>query len=323
MTHDRTEQLIRDAFTEEANRAADPREVLAAVRGKRPRRSYGLVLATAAIVVVVAAVATFVVPKAFRESTPVAGHRQTETTVTAQNVLVVGTDANDNTDSILLVQLTEHGKTSVISLPRDSWVSAAGTMTRLNQVYRTSGAAALATAVGDLTGVHVDHWAALDMTAVVDLTNAVGGVAVCLNTPTHDPFSGANFPAGPQTLAGDAALAFLRQRHGLPNGDLDRIARLQAFLHALLPTLDGKHLPTLLNAVRAHLQTDGSLDVIGFVQDIAHDSNLRFGTVPTENVDFQPPNGGSAIQLDPTRVKQFVQTLPNTPPAPNNAPCVN
>jgi LCP family protein required for cell wall assembly len=324
MSYDRTEQLVRDAFAEEAARAADPREVLAAVRGRRPRRSYGLMLATAAVVVVVAAVATFVVPKVFRESTPVASEQQQQNpaVITPQNVLVVGTDVNETTDSILLVSLGKDGATSVISLPRDSWVSAGGTMTRLNQVYRTSGPDGLATAVGDLTGVHVDHWAAIDMTGLVDLTNAVGGVEVCLKAATSDRFSGTDLKAGKQILNGDAALAFLRQRHSLPNGDLDRIVRLQVFLRSLLGKVAGKDLPALLTTVQNHVKTDPSLDAVGFAQAISSD-NLRLATIPIGDVDFQSPTGGSAIQVDPNQVKQFVANMPSTPPVTGDTPCVN
>lgn len=325
MNHDRTEQLIRDAFADEAARAADPREVLAAVRSRRPRRSYGLVLATAAVVVVVAAVATFVIPKVFRESTPVAGTQtttQAPPAVTPQNVLVVGTDSVGNTDSIVLVRLAADGATNVISLPRDSWVSAGGTMVRLNQVYRTSGAEVLATAVSDLTGVHVDHWAVADMTAVVDLTTAVGGVEVCLNAASRDDHAGANFPAGKQVLGGDAALAFIRQRHGLPNGDLDRIVRLQAFLRSLMDKVAGQHLPELLAAVRDHLKSDPGLDVVGLVQGMSG-KDLRFATIPVKDTAYQAPGGVLVIQVDPNQVKQFVTDLPNTPPPSSEIPCVN
>jgi hypothetical protein len=64
---DRTEQLIRDVFTDQAARATDGREVLDALRGT-PRRRYGPMIAAAAVVVVVAAVAAFVVPEVFRRA---------------------------------------------------------------------------------------------------------------------------------------------------------------------------------------------------------------------------------------------------------------
>jgi LCP family protein required for cell wall assembly len=323
---DRTEQLVRDAFAEEAARAVDSREVLAAVRGRRPRRSYGLVLATAAVVVVVAAIAAFVVPKVFQESNGMspADEQQRTQAVTPTNVLVVGTDTDGNTDSVVLARLVADGSTSVVSLPRDSWVSAAGTMTKLNQVYRQYGVDTLAAAVGDLTGVHVDHWAVLDMAAVPDLVTGIGGVEVCLRSAVSDSYAGIDLPAGKQVISGAQALAFLRQRHGLPNGDLDRITRLQAFTASLLAKLDGEHLPALVDAVRGHVRTDPGLDVLGLAQGLVAGDSPRFGTIPFTNSDFQMPGGGSAIEVDPAQVKQFVADLPSTPPTDSDGvPCVN
>jgi LCP family protein required for cell wall assembly len=325
MTNDRTEQLIRDAFADEAARAADPREVLAAVRGKQPRRSYGLMLATAAVVVVVAAVATFVVPKVFRESTPPAADQQNATTaaVTPTNVLVVGTDGHGYTDSILLVQVTADGTTNVVSLPRDTWLASANT--KLNQIYAQSGADALRTAVSDLTGVPVEHYVALDTAAVGILAAQVGGVEVCLRSAVSDQFSGADLPAGKQVINGEQAVAFLRQRHGLPGGDLDRIIRLQVFLQGVWRKADGKDIsvPALLDAVKGHVQVDKGLDVAGLVAGISS-GKVRYGTIPFLDVDFQTPENGSAIAIDPAQVKEFVANLPSTaPPESGGVTCVN
>ena len=66
-------------------------------------------------------------------------------------------------------------------------------------------------------------------------TDAIGGVDVCLKSAVDDDFSGAHFAAGPRSVAGHDALAFVRQRHGLPLGDLDRVRRQQAFLAGLRP----------------------------------------------------------------------------------------
>ncbi len=87
----------------------------------------------------------------------------------------------------------------------------------------------------EFTGVPVDALAELSLTGVYHLADALDGVEVCLNRATSDrPFSGADFPAGRQRLDAAQALAFVRQRHGLPNGDLDRTRRQQAFLEAML-----------------------------------------------------------------------------------------
>ena len=325
MTYDRTEQLIRDVFTDEANRAVDPRQALAGVRSRKPRRSNAVVLAAAAVVVVVAAVATFVIPQVFKRSTPpVADQRQEQTTaVTPTNVLVVGTDVSGNTDSIVLTQVNADGSVSLISLPRDSWVASAGNQVRLNQIYRTSGADALLAAVSDLTGVTVDHYVSFYMAAFGDLANAVGGVEVCLNSAVSDNFSGANFPAGKQVLSGDAALAFVRQRHNLPNGDLDRIVRLQAFLQSLAGKVKGTDLTKVVDAFQGKVKTDPNLDLLGLAQDLANAKALRVGTIPIGDIDFHPPEGGAAVQVDPAQVKQFVTSLPSTPPATGGVPCVN
>jgi LCP family protein required for cell wall assembly len=329
MTYDRTEQLIRDVFADEAAGAVDPRQVLAGVRGKKPRKSYGLMLTTAAIVVVVAAVATFVVPEVFKRSSatpPVGSERQQEQTaaITPTNVLVIGTDTTGYTDSIVLTQIAADGSVNLVSLPRDSWVSSAGKDVRLNQIYRTAGADALLAAVSDLTGVTVDHYLAVDMAVFRDLANAVGGVEVCLLSATKDNYAGANFPAGKQTVSGDAALAFVRQRHNLPNGDLDRIVRLQAFLQSLATKLKGTDLDKLLGAIQGKVTTDPNLDLLGLAQALAGMKALHVGTIPIGNIDSPAAGGGgSVIEVDPAQVKQFVTDLPSTPPATGDVPCVN
>src|SRR5699024_4644101 len=89
-------------------------------------------------------------------------------------------------------------------------------------------------AVEDLTGVQADHYAEIGLLGFVLLTDAVGGVPVCLNEPVDEPLSGANFRAGVQTVSGSDALSFVRQRHDLPAGDLDRIVRQQVFMSQLV-----------------------------------------------------------------------------------------
>jgi LCP family protein required for cell wall assembly len=324
MADDRTEQLIRDVFADEAARHVDPREVLAAVRGRKPRRSYGLVLATAAVVVVVAAVATFVMPQVFQRSAPPAADDQSTQSiaVTPTNVLVVGTDPAGWTDSIVLTQVSADGSVNLVSLPRDSWFTAGSGDTKLNQIYHRSGAEALLTTVSELTGVTVDHYVAVDSAALGALVNAVGGVEVCLNAATSDRYSGADFPAGEQVLGGDAALAFIRQRHGLPNGDLDRVTRLQAFLRSLAVKLKGADPAPLISAVQDKVKTDSGLDVLGLVQNLVNAKSLHVGTIPVAEEVIDTPQG-AALAVDPAQVKDFVSKMPNTPPATGDVPCVN
>ena len=108
----------------------------------------------------------------------------------------------------------------------------------LEQQGRAAGRQATIGVVQALTGLTIDHVAEITLAGFYDLATALGGVTVCLNHParTHS-YSGADFPAGVQRLDGAQALAFVRQRHGLTNGDLDRTHRQQAFLSSAIHQL--------------------------------------------------------------------------------------
>jgi LCP family protein required for cell wall assembly len=162
-----------------------------------------------------------------------------------------GDDGEVNTDALLLVHVpTESSQPTIaVSIPRDSYVTVPGfgahkinsayhqevvkaTSTlaaqginrpQLDRLARQAGRRELIQTVEQLTGLTVDHYAEINLAGFYEITQAVGGVPICLTAPVHDSYTGADFPAGPQTVSGAAALAFVRQRHGLPRGDLDRI----------------------------------------------------------------------------------------------------
>ena len=60
-----------------------------------------------------------------------------------------------------------------------------------------------------------------------EIVKQLGPVQVCLKEPAQDSYSGVDLPAGNSELDAKQALSFVRQRHGLPNGDLDRQVRQQ------------------------------------------------------------------------------------------------
>jgi len=323
MTFDPTEQLIREAFAEEADRAPDAREVMANLRRARPQRRYGPALVVAALAVVIVAVATFVVPEVFKRSAPPAAD-QPNAAVIATNVLVVGVDAKGYTDSIVLTSVGADGSVSLVSLPRDTWAQEpGGAMTKLNQVYVKSGIDQLVATVRDLTGITAEHYAVVDMAAVAALSNAVGGVPVCLKAATSDPVTGADFPAGEQVVTGETALAFLRQRHGMPGSDFDRTARLRAFLGSLAVKLRGADMGAVVDAVRGNVHTDDALDLLGLAQDLTRATSVHSGVIPYTDPTFVTPEGGVVIGVDPAQVKEFVAAMPGTPPAGDDVPCVN
>jgi LCP family protein required for cell wall assembly len=263
------------------------------------------------------------------------------------DALDVGPDQGTlNTDTLILVRIPDEAglPTTAVSIPRDSYVAIPGFGThKINSAYARAVAAArtrlaaqgvtgpaleqqaaqaarraLVATIEQLTGVSVDHYAEVNLAGFADITQAVGGVPVCLNAPVRDSFSGADFAAGPQTLQGPAALAFVRQRHGLPRGDLDRVVRQQAFLaslaHEVLSTgtlADPTQVSGLIAAVSRYVVVDSDWDLLAFAAQARGltAGAISFRTIPTGRPNLPTPDDGIAVQIDPRAVRDFVATL--------------
>jgi LCP family protein required for cell wall assembly len=270
--------------------------------------------------------------------------------------LRAGNNEGELTDTMILVRIPNDGRHAVaISLPRDLYVqlpegygkhklnsaftrAKSATAERLvaqgvdPATVRTESIAAgrklLLEAVKDLTGVGIDHYAEVNLLGFALLTDAVGGVPVCLLAAVHDRFSGANFPAGPQLISGADALAFVRQRHGLPRGDLDRIVRQQAYLASLANKIltagtlaNPSRVRQLINAAQQSLVLDEGFDVLDFaarMQGLTA-GNVVFETVPVLG-DGDSESDGSVLKVDPEAVRTFVaQAVDPTSVNPNPA----
>ncbi|GAA3095290.1 LCP family protein [Pseudonocardia yunnanensis] len=259
-----------------------------------------------------------------------------------QRLLSSGPDSGVlNSDTIILLHVPKDGGAAVaFSIPRDSYVNIPGYQRdKINAAYPATkalaaqqlvaqgvkdpkqvdaessqkGRSTLIQTVEDLTGLHVDHYAEINLLGFYNLTEAIGGVDVCLKAPVNDPLSGAHFKAGPQTISGAAALAFVRQRHGLPEGDMSRIRRQQVFLAAVADkilssgtlTNPGK-LRSLISAAQQALVIDSGWDLLSFAQqasDIAA-GNLEFLTIPTTGTESN--SRGDVVLVNPAQVTTFV-----------------
>ncbi len=257
-------------------------------------------------------------------------------------------DGELNTDTLIMIRIPNDGGPAVgVSFPRDSYVDIANGYGKhkINSAYvrakndainklrgegvsddaelqvrsNQEGAKNLIATVQDLTGVSIEHYAEVNLLGFYDITNAIGGIDVCLNAPTKDKYSGANFQAGPQTLAGQQALAFVRQRHGLPNGDLDRIVRQQVFMSGMAKkVLSGDMLAPgsdtfdqLQSAIQKSVVLDKDWNVLQFAQQMMGitGGKVEFNTIPHGTIDLKTRNDGSAIEIDPDQVKDYVQGL--------------
>lgn len=270
--------------------------------------------------------------------------------------LRAGNNEGELTDTMILVRIPNDGRHAVaISLPRDLYVQLPDRYGKhkLNSAYtraksataerliaqgidpatvRTESVAAgrrlLLEAVKNLTGVGIDHYAEINLLGFSLLTDAVGGVQVCLKAPVHDRFSGANFPAGPQLLAGPDALAFVRQRHGLPRGDLDRIVRQQVYMASLANKVltagtlaNPSRINQLISATQQFLVLDEGFDVLDFatrMQGLVA-GNMMFLTVPVVG-DSDSESDGAVLKVDPDGVRAFVAQAIEAPSTTKTKP---
>jgi LCP family protein required for cell wall assembly len=260
--------------------------------------------------------------------------------------LHAGDAVSTNTDTIILVRIPNNGKSATaISIPRDSYVQAPGLgKTKINGVYgqvkeekraslveagadpaqaeaqgTETGREALIKTVADLTGVTVEHYAEIGLLGFALITDALGGVNVCLKEPVYEPLSGADFPAGPQTLNGPQALSFVRQRHDLPRGDLDRVVRQQVVMASLAhEVISGKTLssPATLNRLKQAIQRSMALsagwDVIDFVKQMETlaGGKVAFATIPVLDESGWSDDGmHSVVRVDPHQVQEWVASL--------------
>jgi LCP family protein required for cell wall assembly len=177
------------------------------------------------------------------------------------------------------------------------------------------------------TGMKVDHYAEVNLLGFYLLSNAIGGIPVCLNAAVNDPWSGADFAAGPQEVQGTAALAFVRQRHGLPEGDLDRVRRQQAFLSGAADKIlsvgtltNPSKLSDLVDAINRSVVFDKGFSVLTFAEQITNLSsgNITFETLPTTGPESSTDK--DALATDPAALKAFFAGITGGTSATTPAP---
>ncbi|WP_410642330.1 LCP family protein [Amycolatopsis sp. lyj-346] len=281
--------------------------------------------------------------------------------------LRAGANGDDLTDTLIVLRIPNGTKeVKAFSIPRDSYVSMPGGKGKINAAFGrakagearrlrtagesdkakidrsalTAGRRAARQAVEDLTGVKIDHFAEVNLLSFYEISKAIGGVDVCLKEATKDKNSGADFPAGPQRVSGADALAFVRQRDGLPGTDFARVRRQQVFLAGLARQVlsagtlaDPGKLSDLIDAVKRSVVLDDSWNLLDFVGQMRGVSGggIRFETIPVVNVDYRYDSSNpraTAVQVDPVAVKAFAASLigtaaPSAPTAPAVAATVD
>jgi len=200
-----------------------------------------------------------------------------------------------------------------------------------------AGQAATIATVQSVTGQHVDHFAEVNLAGFYYLASAFGGIEVCLKPASGDSNltdanSGFNATldgysvkkGGTQYLhlLAAQALAFVRERDNLPNGDLDRTHRQQAVLDYVIWKLENDgalsdlgQLTSLLDTAKKYLITDANWNLLDFATDMhaLSGKNLQFYTAPIQA--YATIDGQDANQIDVPTIQAAIAAK-FTAPAP-------
>ena len=364
-------------------------------QGLAQRLAQGLAALLAALVLVVS-VGGYAVVEWFNGSIArvhlsLGRNRPAEAPAGSQNWLLVGTDAGrpnvpgERSDTTILTHLDANGTTTNVSFPRDTLVTIPAYTDakrirhpahkdKFNAAIMLGGPSLLVTTVEDMTHIRIDHYVSVNLEGFKQISDALDGVEVCIlhsdlvqtyteNGITHvstnidDSFSGFKGVDGTQKVVGDQALAFVRQRHGLPDSDLSRIKRQQQFLGSVFRTATKVNLlfnpiavTRLVEAFKNALTLDEQtsltdLEKLGLRLRGVDPSKVSFETIPTRglaasdtalgtidnsnpNVPTLTPTGqalsvGSVLILDQSEFDTMIDALKDDAPTATSTPAVS
>ena len=212
-------------------------------------------------------------------------------------ILLMGIDSTDevlsknavaNGDTLILV--TFNPKTlnaTMLSIPRDSYVPIACWSNKAeNKITHAAGYGndCMMNTIEQYFGINIDYYAKINFKGLVKLVNAVGGVDIDVQQTlcTDDSSRGGEICVYPgyQTLDGEHALVYARNRHALVNGDFGRNEHQQEIVLALtnkIKTINNvakfmEILDTVSNSLDTNLTTQQMLSFYNVAKDIVKKS---------------------------------------------------
>lgn len=228
---------------------------------------------------------------------------------------LAGSSGIGNNDVTMLLHVSaDHTSATVVSFPRDMVnVPLCGRSVSPAMFNSTlsRGLSCTVQTVEKMTGLTIPYAGVITFDGVTGMSNAVGGVTVCVATAVQDRYTDPplSLAAGQQTLVGAEALSFLRSRHGVGDGsDLGRISNQQVFLSALTRkiTSDG----VLSNPVTLYKLANAALSNVQLSDTLTNPTTLMSIALALKGIDLskivfvQYPTG--ADPANPNRVVPLV-----------------
>ncbi|MBF4624545.1 LCP family protein [Clavibacter sp. VKM Ac-2872] len=236
------------------------------------------------------------------------------------DILLVGSDSRDGqgdgfgdpkvvgtgrlNDATVLVHISaDHTRATAISFPRDMLVDIpscksedgksdvpGATHVMLNTALSRGGLGCVVRTIKSITGIDIPYAGVVQFKGVEAVSDAVGGVPVCLAKPIKDKYTSLDLPAGINVIHGHEAAEFLRTRHGVGDAsDIDRISNQQVFLGALVRTVTSSGTLTnpakvyeIARAVVENMSLSTSMDSPAAIASIA----LTVKDIPADRFTF-------------------------------------
>ena len=238
------------------------------------------------------------------------------------DVLVLGVDkrpgsavegGGTRTDTMMVARVyPDTGEIKLLSIPRDLLVQVKpGVEDRINTAYEYGGVAQAASAVENLTGVPIDHYAVVDFEGFKKVVDAMGGVKIDVRGQFPP---GRNLREGVHRLNGSQALFYARYRH-TRSGDLGRIERQQQMVAALrsqaLSWNSVSRMPEIARASHSNVKTDVSLgEMISLGKTLLQKGrNARMSAVRLKGTPYTRPNGDEVLRPDARENRQIIQSF--------------
>lgn len=256
----------------------------------------------------------------------------------AVNILLLGNDtrATDQgeenfaslpnggrSDTMMVVHIPANREgVYVTSIMRDTWLDIPGHgKAKVNAAFAYGGVALAVQTLEGLLDTRIDHVASIDFEGFKGLTDALGGVEV--NNPI--PFkqhlkNGIVFPEGAQTLDGEEALAFVRERYAFKDGDYQRVRNQQLYVKAVMSTLMSKETLTdpgkiseTVKEFAPFVAVDETLDAVkvaklGTSMTSVRSNDMHFFTLPNKGTG-RSADGQSIVVPDMNVISNFAEAL--------------
>ena len=204
------------------------------------------------------------------------------------------------TDVVLYVSFDmKAGKISMLQIPRDTYVGEdvpTGGTYKLNAVALHGDTdppvAALATYISEKFKLPVDYYISIDMEALKEVINALGGLEVTVPFDIRDDY-GNVLKAGTQVLDGNTVEFMIRQRHNYKNADIGRLEMQRYLYSALFKKFKSFPVSDIIKVLPAYIQyvkTDINLAKMGSLAS-------KVVKVPSANISmFKVPGEACSVK---------------------------